>query len=434
MKESDIVNLDKTESVIENKDAVYQREDSEKGFIRNSIEIPLLKASRKYDVVSNMLLGNFDDDGKYIISKQILQELITLKKYVFKNTPDGTVVRGGYKESYFEFLLTKPKINKETQQAICVLYIQEIISKVNGYIQNTLTTPVGTYIYKYDEIYEMNCRKAFNITEQKDGDDGAVKKPTNFIDARFEHLKAVSEASQELYKLLEMNYFNKRVQILNEIPQGTVVLSEFNKKRDQLEKYFLNENKNKYRFLNELLTSILESSPDILAQMPAYKILMGSLNNKYLASIVKISDKINQDPKVMAERQKQAQLSEGKAPITIKEILGNVGKVAIGGSAPKKKGGPAKGKGNDGGGGGGKGGKDGGGGGDKKKDKKADEKKKALAAGTTKIKPNEKANNTDKKEEVKPAPKKTEGQGKTSPKKFHDFKEWNKGSFDSFSQ
>jgi len=438
MKENDITDLDKTESIIEDKNEVYQREDSEKGFVRNSIEIPLLKASRKYDVIANMLLGNFDDDGKYIIPKEILQELIALKKYIYQKTPEGTIIKGEYKDGYgFEFFLTKPKIDKEKEKGMCVLYIREIVSKVNGYIQNTLSTPVGTYIYKYDELYDSNSLKAFNINEQKEGDDGAMKKPTYFIDARFEYLKAVTTASQELYKLLELNYFNKRIQILNEIPQGTIILSEFNKKRDQLDKYFLAENKNKYRFLNELLTSILEANPNILAQMPAYKILMGSLNNKYLYSIIEIGEKIKKDSKVTEAKQKQIDLLEGKTSVAIKEILGNVGKIAVG-APTKKKSGPAKSKGNSGGGGGGGkggGGKDGDGGGGKKDKKKEDEKKKVLGSGV-KNKPVNKTEPTKTEATKKESAKKEESAPEKSPSKkgIPDFKSWNSKNQEGFNK
>ena len=369
MEEKDIIDLDKIENTVEPKNESYQREDSEKGFTRNSIEISLLKANKKYDVVSNMLLGNFDENGKYIIPKEILQELISIKKYISQKNNEGTLVKGIYKDGFsFNFLLTTPKENKENGTANSILYIQELISKVNGYIQNTLSTPVGTYVYKYDEFFKQNSWKAFNIFEKDDGqDDKTLKISTKFIDARYNYLNQVAKASQELYKQLEENYFNRRVSILNEIPQGAIVLSEFNKKREKLDKYFIAQNKNKYRFLNELLTSILEADPNTLAKMPAYNILMGSLNNKYLASVLKIGEIIKKDQNVMEAKEQQNSITDKSKGVGYQEIVGKI-KGNFNNANPTKTFAPKSNhKENDGGGGGNKK--------DKKKDNKKDDKK-----------------------------------------------------------
>ena len=133
MNNQDKVDLDNTSQISEE---VYEREDSEEGSTRNALEISLLRASRKYDTFANMLLGNFDQNGKYIIDKEILQELMETKKGVYGKNEQGTLLRGAYKDgSSFEFLISNPEIDAEKNIGTSTLYIRETILKVNGYIQ-----------------------------------------------------------------------------------------------------------------------------------------------------------------------------------------------------------------------------------------------------------------------------------------------------------
>lgn len=358
---------------------VYKRDDNDNGYTRNSTEIALLKACRKYDVVANHLLGTYNEQGEYSISTKILEELLSLKKVIEKVVDDEIFVKAQYKDGItFHFVLKTVVKDQELGTTTSVLYLNEPILKVNGYIQETLSTAVGTYTFKTDEFYSTNCQKAFHIVEKEtDDDEGALKTPAKFIDARYNYISEVMKASANKYKELEENYFNTRLQILNEIPQGAIILSEFNKKRSKLEKFFL-LNKNKYRALNELLTAILEANPNILAQMPAYNILMGSLNNKYLASVKEISAFLGLSEPVKTARQIEEDLIAGRGIFIQEELLATgKGKLSVGG--PKKKSAAkSKSKGG-GGGGGGKGGKGGGKKGGGKKDKK-DEKKKPLGS------------------------------------------------------
>ncbi len=364
-----------SDDAIEEKE--YAREDSEDGFTRNSTEIAFLKASHKYEVIANKLLGNFDDDGHYVISSDILKELIELKKVVDKKTDQGMFLNAIYKDATpFVFFLSKPEVD-DKNVATSVLYLHEKVEKVNGYMVDTITSTIGSYSYAFDDYYMDYCFGAFNITEKKGEDDGKNLDDKKFIDARLKYLEAVRAASKEKYINLEESYFNKRLQILNEIPQGAIILSEFNKKRAQIDKYFLIADRNKFRALNELLTAILEANPTITMQMPAYKILMGTLNGKYLSGVKTISAEIAKDEQIQAAKKNQIMLVEGSGFTYSEAIVPKSQKGAVKVGAPKAK--AATKGGSRSFGGGGKGGKGGGGkkggGGGKKKD---EEKKKPM--------------------------------------------------------
>jgi len=279
------------------KDKKYGREDSKSGYTTSTYETALLKAIRKYDVIANELLGKYDENGEYYISTEILTELASLKKIVGVTNEFGTEVRAPYKDGRtFNFLLKIGSEDPQTHTAESVLYLLETVNKVNGYIQNIISTPVATYTYKYDEYYKNYCYRALHIVSNEGADDDGALKPDDalFIDARYRYLAAVKKASKDQYLLLEESFLNSRIQILNEIPQGALALSEFNKKRNALEKYFINNPRNKYRALNELLTSILEAYFDELENDPAYKISMQVLAVKYLNKVAKISEEIKE--------------------------------------------------------------------------------------------------------------------------------------------
>ena len=286
--------MSETEKIDEVDNTNYEREDSESGFATKMSEKALLKASRKYDVIANNLLGNYDEEGHYSIPVEILNELASLKKIVGVKNEFGTELKAPYKDGItFNFLLKMGKEDQTTHEVESTLYVMEVVNKVNGYIQNILTTPVATYTYKYDEHYKEYCYRALHIVSHLDDpDDGALNGDAVNINKRLEYLSAVKEASKDQYLVLEESFFNARIQILNELPQGALVLSEFNKRKAMLEKYFINNPRNKYRALNELLTSIIEAYFDSLEDTPAYKIAIQILILKYLNQVMQISEHI----------------------------------------------------------------------------------------------------------------------------------------------
>lgn len=324
-----------TKEEIEN--TVYEREDSETGYTTKTSETALLKASRKYDVISNELLGNYDENGHYSIPVEILTELASLKKIVGVTNEFGTELKAPYKDGItFNFILKMGNEDPETHKAESVLYLMEVVNKVNGYIQNILTTPVATYSYKFDEHYKDYCYRALHIVGNiDDEDDGALKGDAVNINKRLGYLKAVKDASKDQYLVLEESFFNARLQILNELPQGALVLSEFNKKRAALEKYFMNNPKNKYRALNELLTSILEAYFDSLEDTPAYKIAIQILILKYLNQVNQISEHIKSTEEYQKAKQVPIKVAGAAAVPEQQPVKGTV-KIASGAKKPAK--------------------------------------------------------------------------------------------------
>ncbi len=403
----------KQEKELQENEQAYEREDSETGYAKNLTEATMLKANRKYEVIANKLMGSFDDKGHYEIPKEILTELTLFKKLVGVKTENGVELRSFYKNLVFEFLLKFNGVDKEKNQESATLFLVERIEKVNGYIINKMVTPVATYMALPSDNFQAICYEAFHVVKNIDDDSiGALGGDAVNIDKRIAYLLAVREASKNAYIEIEELYFNTRLSILDSIPQGTLILSEFAKKRALLEKYFIGNDRNKFRALNELLTSILEANPQIMAQMPVFDVMITPLNNKYLEATIAVSKKIK-----ISEKYKALE----NAPVAVAApapVMGGAVKIETGGkkpapkpSGPKKGGGPKKsgGGGGKGGGGGSKGGGKGKGG-DKKKGKKQDNKKSGPKGPVLYVPPKklpkqekEQAKNLEPKAEIKKA-------------------------------
>lgn len=320
-KAYDINNAENVEEPATDK---YLKEDTDDGFIENKTEISRLRANRKYQVVTNKLLGDYNEDGNYEISQYIMCELIAMPKWIEKEVDGEIYAKAFYKDgTFFTFTVTKPEILPDNT-AVSALKLNEEVEYANGYITDTISTIVGSYLYTYDDNYDFNRKTVFNLREKKEDITDKERTPTDYIDLKIKYLDAVEDAGAEYYARLEESYFYKRLQILNELPEGAVVLSEFNDKRKKMESYFLTGGKkSKFRALNDLLNSVLEGkSAENLIKSPQYQSAMGNLNNKYYATTEKISEKIRSAKAVKDIKSERISAETKPKGVHIVEVLG----------------------------------------------------------------------------------------------------------------
>jgi hypothetical protein len=125
--------------------------------------------TEKIDVIKNNLLGSYDNEGNYVISTQIIDELLALKK--IKKTSFGNSIFCvgnllGYGEIAFE--LSFDSKTDGNNQASAKLYVLEDVDKINGYLQNTIKTCIGDFSESIDD-YINQAYSHFNIiTEDED--------------------------------------------------------------------------------------------------------------------------------------------------------------------------------------------------------------------------------------------------------------------------
>lgn len=242
-----------------NTDAVtYEKFDCDLGYVMGEHDIMQMKVKRFKEENFNQLIGTFDENGAYIISDEILVELVGLTKKIDAQTVNGTEARAFVGDRVLRFNMTPPQV-LENGNAYCYLQLLEEISHINGYYIDTLTTVIATYEYKYDEFFLNNAYRAFNLQEFKENDPDATAPQLvpDYLGQRYAVISAMLLQFGEALDKLEEAYFNKRIQLLSEHPEVAVVLAEFANKRNKLEPYFLNA-EHKYYLLNQILDEVLE--------------------------------------------------------------------------------------------------------------------------------------------------------------------------------
>ena len=62
--------------------AKYLKRDSEKGYIEDYVDIQALKFDNVRHTALGNMLGDYDNEGNYIIVPEIVEELLAMPKYV----------------------------------------------------------------------------------------------------------------------------------------------------------------------------------------------------------------------------------------------------------------------------------------------------------------------------------------------------------------
>src|SRR5690554_4349217 len=102
-------------------------------------------ATERIDVIHNSLLGTYSNDGAYIITGKILNELLLLNKYVtyqFGNSIYCSAYIKDLKQVDFEIVFSE---NKQLGVMTAELFLLESVSKVNGYYSNTIKTIIANF-------------------------------------------------------------------------------------------------------------------------------------------------------------------------------------------------------------------------------------------------------------------------------------------------
>ncbi len=224
-------------------------------------------ASEQIEVISNGLLGAYDDDGHYTISEPVKQELVNMTKYkktTFNNSVFCVVNRPGLGELVFKIDYEK---NTNDQVAKATMYVLENLYKVNGYLQNTIKTPIAEFVGDLDNFIETSYRKFnVNVIWSDDDDEGMERKGEDdpsvyaYISAQKQFISALDRLTTDKYNKIYEEYFTERLRVLN--AQGTdfsrAVLETFRQEYAKIEKFFLSAKD--YKALSQLLDVCVEKN------------------------------------------------------------------------------------------------------------------------------------------------------------------------------
>ncbi len=305
---------------------------------------------KKYkDVLFNDLVGDYDDDGEYVVSQEIMQDLIDMPKKIDFIDSDGIHARGFLGDHTFSFLITPP-IERKNGEAFCYLKLNEQVDRMAGFQFETVTSTIATYEYTFDEFYDQRVREVFCLAEYEGDDTGEEgrKYRADYITSRYDLFYAMRACSEDYYERLEEIYFNHRIQMLGMEPELTAILAEFNKKRNKLDPYLI-VSRRRFYFLNQLLDEILQLNASRLtkSEMNAQ---MSALDDKFIQKSIEIKEKTLTHPKVLPLLPQTTNVQTAEVKGAAKKPTPAKKGVKKGGDKPK-----AKKKGGKKGGGGGKG-------------------------------------------------------------------------------
>ena len=241
----------------------YARADVQGGFIYNKSEIDYFRQTQAVDVMSNLMLGDFNKKGNYVINQGIIDQLVKVKKvyqYSFGSTTFCQSVNdiGGFGKIDFAIKIR----NAQNGVATATLQLLETIDRANGYYQNTNTASIAVYQAKDSNSFIVDMLKYFNVVSKKD--EGFLKKDKNeedvdLIIARKQYEDLLKKGSAERLDALNKNLYEKRIKALGKSVVGKKILAELNGEMYKINGWFLKEGMpGYYRYLNQILDGLIE--------------------------------------------------------------------------------------------------------------------------------------------------------------------------------
>ena len=250
--------------VEKNENERYARADVQGGYIYNKSEIDYFKQTQAVDVMSNLMLGDFNKKGVYVIDKGIIDQLVKVKKvyqYSFGSTTFCQSAQdiGGYGKIDFAI---KMRNNTQNKTVTATLQLLETIDRANGYYQNTNTAAISVYTAPESNHYIVDMLKFFNVVSKKE--EGFLRKEkdeenVDLIIARRKFEEMIKNNSLDKLDGINKSLFEKRIKLLQKSEVGKKILAKFNSETYKINGWFLKEGMpGYYRYLNQVLDGLLE--------------------------------------------------------------------------------------------------------------------------------------------------------------------------------
>ena len=148
----------------------YIKFDSEKGYLDNKDDINYFSTNQMRKVAFGKMLGDFDENGLYVINSKIVDELIRMPKVIVEIIEDTDLIRSTVKaDSFFHFILTVED-NKAKFKLLEKVYYQSnrdfnsgLYSNINEYVLDEVIIT--------DRYFDRNALyQKYNISTENNGD------------------------------------------------------------------------------------------------------------------------------------------------------------------------------------------------------------------------------------------------------------------------
>ena len=247
----------------------YLKLDSELGYIDNSVEIEYAKFNNLRHSVIGVMLGDFNENGEYIISKEIVNELVLMRKFISDSVDNIEICHG-------EFVVENPFIFAITYEGNrATLSILEKINleanfKLNSGAYSNIKETILDQVETSGEINRNLLYKKWNIGEFGGQEISIFSCDEEMLTKYFgivERYKYLMLANIELLEKekqlenLEINYTNSTFECLERYPElQKLVVEQLNNTIKEKNNFLDPKKANFAKTFNELLDNAISSN------------------------------------------------------------------------------------------------------------------------------------------------------------------------------
>ena len=144
--------------------------DSEKGYLDNKDDINYFATNQMRKIAFGKMLGDFDENGLYVVKEKIVEELIKMPKVIVEIVEGADLIRSKVKaDTFFHFILTVED-NKASLKLLEKINYQSnrnfnsgTYSNINEYVLDEVIVP--------DKDFDRNALyEKYNIATENDGE------------------------------------------------------------------------------------------------------------------------------------------------------------------------------------------------------------------------------------------------------------------------
>lgn len=257
-------------------------------------------------VYKNNLLGYYNFNNVYMVNQDIIDNIMEYPKVVESQT-DNSIFCSCYLCG-FGTLNFQIEITKENNMIVSTMYLLENISKVNGYVKDTMKTPLVRFEAREETDYLPRILYAFKLCD----DSSVMEQPSeeetlkSYIYVRKHFNQTMFDSLNSAYNKEFKELVDKQINYLksNKSEFSKTVLNSFNAKEKELKDSFLKNGKTiDYYALFELLNMCVEETiANNLAFTKHYK---DYCRNLYLATQFAMRSIKEQNMKYRADLRKK---------------------------------------------------------------------------------------------------------------------------------
>ena len=173
-------------------------------------------------VQSNLLIGDFDDKGNYVITKEIKRDIVVMDKEIEDTGENFFKATSLYMKKNFYFYISISMLPENKAKA--KLYLYEFVG--DYFDKDFVISHIANYIDNFDENFTDKVKKAFNLVD--------VDVPNNDFDTpnlaiRMQRMLDEEVRAQDLYEMSCQIFTIRLLKCLENYEKGRKLVQEYKK-------------------------------------------------------------------------------------------------------------------------------------------------------------------------------------------------------------